>query len=177
MNRRTFLKSSGIASVIAVGPSSMLEGCSTDTLKSYLNVVLDSAEKILALTSSTDSWFVSLTNAIAALKATESSWNFSTAVSSIISALDTLEAVLAVVPVTENYTKLIDLLVSAIELILTTFVKTGKMSVMVKAVSQNNPHRGAVPLRNPHFLQSKVGAYKSQWNEIAEDNGLATAKL
>jgi hypothetical protein len=179
MNRRMFLKSSGIAAAVVGGPASLLtmEGCSTDTLKSYLNVVLDSAEKILALSSSTESWFTTLSNAIAALKSTEASWDASTAVSAVISALDTLEAVLAVIPVTSTYTALIDLLVSAIETILTTFVKTGKMSVAVKAMAQANPHRGRVPLKSPHLLQSKVGAYKSQWNQLAEDIGQSNAKL
>jgi hypothetical protein len=180
MNRRMFLKSSGIAGVAVVGPASLLtvEGCSTATLKSYLNAVLDSAEKILALSSSTDSWFITLSNAIAALKATEANWDASTAVSAVISALDTLEAILAVIPVTSAYSNLIDLLVSVIETILTTFVKTNKVSVKVNALAQGNPHRGRVPLRDTHFLQSKVGAYKSQWNEIAADIGvLDKAKL
>lgn len=182
MDRRMFMKSASIGGAIAlVAPAALsVEGCtvSSATLKSYLNTVLDSAEKILALSSSTDSWFSTLSNAIAALKATEAQWDGSTAVAAVVSALDTVEAVLAVIPVTSGYSALIDLLVSAIEAILTTFVSTSKTkTVKFNALAMQNPHRGRVPLKSPHFLQSKPGAFKSQWNTIAGDLGLSQAKL
>jgi hypothetical protein len=117
MNRRKFLMSSGIGGVAVLASPSLLavEGCDLSTLKSYLNAVLESAEKILALSSSSDSWYTTLVDAITSLKATESNWDSSTAVDVVVSALDTLEAVLAVIPVTSSYSALIDLLVSAIE--------------------------------------------------------------
>lgn len=181
MNRRSFMKDVATGgAVLAVAPAMLsMEGCtfSTSTLKSYLNTVLESAEKILALGSSTDSWYTTLSDAITALENTESSWNGSTAVTIVVSALDTLEAVLAVIPVTSAYSTLIDLLVSAIEVILTTFVKTSVTKVKVKALAQANQHRGVVPLKDPHFMQSKVGAYKSQWNDLATGLGLTKAKL
>jgi hypothetical protein len=62
-------------------------------------------------------------------------------------------------------------------LILTTFVKTSTTPVKVKALAQGNLHRGVVPLKDPHFMQSKVGAYKSQWNGLATNLGLTKAKL
>jgi hypothetical protein len=175
-----FLKSAGIGSAAAFAAPSIIsiEGCDSSTLKSYLNVVLDSAEKILALSSSGDSWYQTLKDAIDALKGTEASWNGSTAVEAVVSALDTLEAILAVIPVTSTYSSLIDLLVSAVEMILTTFVKTSTTSVKMMALTKANPHRGRVPLKNPHFLQSKVGAFKSQWNDIVAANPeLVKAKL
>ena len=181
MNRRSFLKTSGIggAALMAAPALLSMEGCtfSASTLKSYLNIVLESAKKILGLSSSTDSWYITLSDAITALENTESSWDGSTAVSAVVSALDTVEAVLAVIPVTSAYSTLIDLLVSAIELILTTFVKSSAAPVKLKALAQKNEHRGIVPLKDPHFLQSKVGAYKSQWNDLAAGLGLAKAKL
>jgi uncharacterized membrane protein len=181
MNRRNFLKTSGLGGAALVAAPALLsmEGCtfSTSTLKSYLNTVLESAEKILALGSSTDSWYTTLSDAITALEGTESSWNGSTVVSTVVSALDTVESILAVIPVTSAYSALIDLLVSAIEAILTTFVKTSATPVRLKALVQGNLHRGVVPLKDPHFLQSKVGAYKSQWNDLATGLGLTKAKL
>jgi hypothetical protein len=179
MNRRSFLKTSGIGGAALVAAPALLsmEGCTASTLKSYLNTVLESAKKILALGSSTDSWYTTLSDAITALEGTEASWNGSTAVDVIVSALDTLEAVLAVIPVTSAYSALIDLLVTVIETILTTFVKTSATPVKLKALAQANPHRGLVALKDPHFLQSKVGAYKSQWNDLADGLGLAKAKL
>ena len=181
MNRRSFLKSAGIGSVAVVAAPAVLsmEGCtiSSSTLKSYLNTVLESAQKILGLSSSSDSWYADLKAAITALEATESNWDGSTAVSVVVSALDAVEAVLAVIPVTSTYSALIDLLVSAIEMILTTFVKTSATPVKMKALVQGNAHRGRVPLKDPHFMQSKVGAYKSQWNQLASDLGESKAKL
>jgi hypothetical protein len=179
MNRRNFMKSASFGGAAAlVGPSLLtMEGCDISTLKSYLNVVLESAEKILALSASTDTWYTDLTAAITALEATESNWSGTTAVAAVISALDTVEAVLAVIPVTEVYSPLIDLLVSAIETILTTFVSKTAPARIPKAMAIANPHRGRVPLCDPHFLQSKVGAYKNQWDGLATDLGLSKAKL
>jgi uncharacterized membrane protein len=177
MNRRSFLQAATVGGCgIAFVPLAGIEGCTitASTLKSYLNTVLQSAENILALSSSSDSWYTTLSNAIKALEATESNWNGSTAVSVVVSALDTLEAVLAVIPVTAAYSSLIDILVSAIEVILTTFVKSSiaALPVEMKALTSANSHRGRVPLQNPHFMQSKVGAYKQQWNEVVKGIGL-----
>lgn len=180
MNRRFFLKTSIPTGVMVAGAPSLLtmEGCDSATLKSYLNTVLDAAEKILALSSSTESWYTTLTKAIAALKATESSWSGSTAVAAIISALDTLEAVLAVIPLTSGYSVLIDLLVSVIDTILTTFVSATAPAAIPKAMAMANAHRGRIPLKKPHLFQSKVGAFKQQWNELVSANpDLAKAKL
>jgi hypothetical protein len=168
--------------VLAVGPALFsMEGCtiSAATLKNYLNAALESAEKILSLSSSTDSWYTDLSAAITALEATESSWDGSTAVTAVVSALDTVEAVLAVIPATSGYSALIARLVSAIELILTTFVKTTKTKMNLKALAMENPYRGLVPLKDPTFLQrrNKLVAYKAQWNDLATGLGLAKAKL
>lgn len=180
MNRRNFMKTSVVAGAITVaGPALIgIEGCDSVTLRSYLNTVLESAKKILALSFSSDSWYVDLIAAISALEATETNWNGSTAVSAVISALDTLEAVLAVIPLTSTYTTLIDLLVSVIETILTTFVSATKPAAVPKAMAMANPHRGRMVLKKPHFMQSKIGAFKQQWNDIVATNpDLAKAKL
>lgn len=155
----------------------MLEGCDTATLKSYLNAVLDSAKKILALSFSTDSWYADLNAAITALEATESSWSGSTAVAAVISALDAVEAVLAVIPATSAYSDLTALLVTLIEEALKLFVSTAKPAAIPKALGMANPYRGVVPLKAPHFMQSKIGAYKQQWNDLATGLGLAKAKF
>ncbi len=179
MNRRNFMKSASLGGAASILVPSLLavEGCDSSTLKSYLNVILKSAESILALSSSTDSWYTTLTNAITALENTESDWNGSTAVSAVVSALDTVEAVLAVIPITSAYSALIDLLVTAIDTILTTFVSTSSIPAKVQSLAQANPHRGRVPLKKAHVLQSKVGAYRSQWNELATSLGYTKVKI
>jgi len=184
MDRRNFLKVAVVGSAaVATGPAVLsLAGCDSTTLKGYLNVVLNSAEKILAITSASDPWFETLSNAIAALQATEASWSGTTTTAAIVSALNALEAVLAVIPVTSQYSALIDLLVTAVETILTTFVKSSDVSPLkattMHSLQMANPHRGRVTLKSPHILQTKVGAYKSQWNGLVADLGLAqTVKL
>jgi hypothetical protein len=174
-----FMKTSAIGGMAIVAAPSMLtmEGCNTAQLEAYLNDVLDSAVKILALTSATDSWYKGLVAAIAALKATESGWSGATATADIISALDTVEAVMAAIPLTAVYSPLVDLAVTAIELILTTFVSTSNPVALPKALAMGNPHRGRVALRQPHFLQSRSGAYKSQWDDTAKGLGLTSSKL
>jgi len=47
----------------------------------------------------------------------------------------------------------------------------------LKAITQKNPHRGQIALRSPHFLQSKIGAYKAQWNDLAAGANLKQAEL
>lgn len=177
MDRRDFMKSAGIGGAVAIAAPTMLAtGCtiSSSTLKTYLNTVLKALEDILALSSSGDSWYADLTAAITALEQTESSWSGSTAVEAIVSALDTAEAVLAVIPVTSTYSVLIDILVSAIDYILQTYVSSSlPKKLAVKSLAQANAHRGRVPLKSPHFMQSKVGAFEAQWNDAANGMGLA----
>lgn len=186
LSRRSFLGCipAGVCSLAALSvlPATAVlttatTGCDSATLKSYLNAALESAEKILALSSSSDSWYSTLTSAVSALEATESAWSASTATTAVISALDTVEAVLAVIPATETYSSLIALLVSAIEAILTTFVASSAKPVHIRALASSNPYRGRVPLRQPRHFQTQVGAYRAQWNEIATGLGLTQAKL
>ncbi len=164
MNRRTFLKSSATsAAALALAPA-LLSGCTASEVEQYLNTVLASGEAILGLTSSNDSWFADLQSAVAALKATEGTWSASTVTAVVVSALNTLDAILAVIPVTASFSPLIDVLTTAIETILTTFVApTTSLTVKLTA---SNPHRNKVALKRPHALQSKIGAYKAQWNDL-----------
>jgi hypothetical protein len=177
ITRRKFFEGAaiGTGTLVLAPAAGTLTGCtiSSSTLKSYLNTVLKCAEDILALSSSSDSWYADLVAAITALEGTESSWDGSTAVTAIVSALDTLEAVLAVIPVTSTYSVLIDLFVSVVEYILEHYVSSSTTKkVVVKSLASANPHRGRVPLKSPHFLQSQEGAYRGQWNDAVKALGL-----
>lgn len=176
LNRRSFLKSSATAIVALPFASTLLVGCSSADLKNYLNVALDSLVSILSLTNSTDSWYAGLVSAINALKATEGTWTAGTVTADIEAALKTAEAVLAVIPVTAAYSPLIDLVVTAIDTILSLFVKPSP-AVSVKAKT-SNPHRNRVSLKKPGTLQSKIEAYRQQYNDIVVGLQLpATAKI
>lgn len=162
INRRMFLKSSATAVIALPLSTTLLEGCTASELEGYLNTVLTAAQNILGLSSSADGWYTDLVDAIAALKATESSWNGTTVVSAVIAALNTVDAVLAVIPFTATFSPLIDLLTTAIETILTTFITTKSMALRMT----RNPHAGRTALKVPHIFQTKVGAFKTQWNDI-----------
>ena len=97
----------------------------------------------------------------------------STARDIIIDALNTLEAVVAVIPFVAVYSPLIDVLVAGIEAIINYF---NPPSVALK-VARNDPHRGRVQLIAPHFLQSHQAAFAAQWDTAAESAGLVAAKI
>jgi hypothetical protein len=41
-----------------------------------------------------------------------------------------------------------------------------------------NAHRGRIPLKKPRLFQSKIGAFKQQWNDLVSANpDLTKAKL
>lgn len=160
--RRNFLKSSATAIVALPFASTLMVGCSTPELEGYLNAVLQSAESILGLTSSTDSWYNQLVEAINALKATESTWSGATITAAIEAALNAVDAVLAVIPFTAQYSPLIDILTTAIETILSLFFPPTPKAAF-KAT--RNPHSGRVTLKTKGRLQSVSSAYKQQWND------------
>ena len=175
MNRRHFLQSSATASIALVAAPSLLVGCTSSELEGYLNAALQSAESILGLSSANDPWYADLQAAIAALKATESTWTGATVTAAIESALNALDAVLAVIPFTAAYSPLIDLLTTAIETILNLFVKP---TPSVAAKATHNPHAGRVPLKAKGFLQSPAKAYRQQWNDAVVGLQLpASAKI
>jgi hypothetical protein len=164
MNRRVFLTAStsfAVASplLLSVG------GCTTSTVVNEINVVLTEAANILVVAEPNATWVPQLQAAIAALKTAEASWTAGGTVTEVINALNTIEAITAVIPLTSTYSPLIDVLVAGIEAILAAL--PAQPSAAVKAVQ--NPHIGRVKIRHSLF-HSRVDEFKKAWNEAAESN-------
>jgi hypothetical protein len=178
-NRREFFKRgvcSGAAAWV-VSPFITIEmvGCSASEIESAINTVLQSGESVLKVIDPSSAWFNTLADAIAALQQAESGWQSGGAITLVSDALNTIEAVLAVIPFFEPYAVLIEILVAGIEACLALIPSSAK-SLKLRATA--NPYRGITTLRKPHFLQSTAGAYREQWNNAASSNpALALARL
>lgn len=178
INRRKFLSGVSILSASSL-VTLPLTGCSPEDVN-ILNTVLASAEAVLAVAEPGASWAASFASAVTALKNAETSWQGGSPVSIVISALNTLAAVSAAIPVTAVYSPLIDVLVAGIDAVLTALPVSTAATISRVGISNaaGNPHYGRASLRKPHFLQSHVGAYKTQWNDIVNSNPkLSAAKI
>ncbi len=177
LNRRELIKY-GVAGGIGVSvvPLPMLvTGCSSSQIENAINVVLDSGAAVLKVIDPSAVFYTALENAIAALKQAETTWNAGGAVVVITDALNTIEAVVAVIPFFEPYSILITVLVAGIEACLALLPSSTK-STEIRLTS--NPYRGRTTLSKPHFLQSASSAYKEQWNAAVKSNpALTLAKM
>jgi hypothetical protein len=180
LDRRCFLKLTGTAAAITVIPSSLLlSGCNSESIVQGLNIVLQSAEGILNVLAPGDPWAADFQQAVAALQQAEAAWQGGGAINIIVSALNTLEAVTAVVPFTAPYSALIDILVAGIESVLLLIQNQNpSVSVAAAATAHPNPHEGKYHLGRPHAFQTPVGVYRKAWNDAVKANPvLAAAKL
>lgn len=120
MQRRDFVKRvTAIGVVLIASPAALvMEGC-TVNVTALLNTVLDAGEAIIKVAEPNAPWLQSFESALAALEQAEAQWSAGGAVQIVISALNTIEAVLAVIPVTAVYSPLIAVLVAGIEAVLT----------------------------------------------------------
>ena len=177
ISRREFAKKSAL---LAVATATLalpgLEGCTGNEVESLINTVADSALNLIAVADPGASWITPLTNAVAALKQAETTWAAGGAVAIIEEALSTVEAVLAVIPITAVYAPLVAILVSGIDAVLNALPTTPAATAALAKASMN-PYHGRVTLKKPHVFQTKVGAYKSQWNATAKQIGLPHAVL
>lgn len=167
MNRRTFLGSSAALGVISL-VSLPTVGCAYDPT-AIINTVLDSAVAVLAVADPAAPWVIDFKNAVATLKSAEAQWKSGSAITIVISALNTLAAVAAVIPLTAMYSPLIDILVAGIDAVLVAIDTSAAKTV------SHNARVGRVLLKKPHVLQTEVGAYKAQWNAVVSANPLLSA--
>jgi hypothetical protein len=175
MNRRTLLKSAAAAGALALLPIALpVAGC-TFVAKGLLNVVISAVQSILKVASSA-SWATELSNALAALVNAESTWETGGAAAIVIDALNTVEAVCAVIPLTAAFSPLIDVLVAGIEAVISYFAPQPAPASNALGLA-SNPHRRRVALNKPHFLETREGAFKAQWNQVAAGIGLPQAKI
>lgn len=174
LTRRQF----GCRSLLAVGTVALativplnITGCSVN-VKALLNTVLEAAQGILNVAEANAPWLSSFTNAVTALEAAISQWTAGGVITVVEQALNALESVLAVIPVTEVYSPLIAVLVAGIDAVLNAIAPSTST-----ALRSSNPYRGMVTLQKPHFLQTQQGAVKEQWNNEAKRLGLPKAEI
>lgn len=172
----------GVAGFSLLGGGSLaLEGCSLDP-KALINTVLTAAEAILKVAEPNATWLAPLQAAITALQQAELQWSAGSAVQIVIDALNTIQAVLAVIPVTEVYSPLIAVLVAGIEAALTYFVPPQSAHVNSKSIRMrvNNPYLSSrrVELKPRSFFHPTYqSAFKAQWNELADALTLKQCKI
>ena len=169
MERRSFLKrlAGAIALALATGATTVtIDGCSFD-IKSAINTVLNSALAILKVAEPNATWTASLASAIAALQQAETNWQAGGAATIVIDALNTVEAVVAVIPITAPYAPLIDILVAGIEAVMSAFGLTKQLPPMAmskRGVIVNSSHYGRATISTSFAHPTWQGAYKHHWN-------------
>jgi hypothetical protein len=173
MNRRKFIVSAAVVASLPVSTLGMT-GCSVNA-KDLLNAAIDSALAIVKVADTAAPWLPDLQSAITAVQNAEAAWQSGSASTIVVDALNTLEAVLAVIPATAAFSPLIAILVAGIEAVMSAFNVT--LTPVQAAKVARNPYKGATNLNKPHFLQTYQGAYKSQWNNEAKSIGLTTADI
>jgi len=181
MNRRKFLKFiTAISAALAVGATTVtIEGC-TFNITDAINTVLNSALAILKVAEPNASWAGPIANAIAALQQAETQWQSGGAAAIVIDALNTIEAVCAVIPVTAAYSPLIDILIAGIEAVMAAFGLTTQLSPAAMAkrpTVTNSPHYGKVAIKTSFAHPTFQGAYKHLWNSTAQSLKLAVAEI
>lgn len=175
MNRRQFGKNVALAG-LAVAFMPALDGCSGNEVESLINTVADSALAVIAVASPGSPWITPLTNAVAALKAAEATWIGGGAVAVVEQALGTIETVLAAIPLTAVYAPLVAVLVAGIDAVLNALpVSVAVTQAKFKATT--NPYHGRATLKKRHLFQTRVGAYKGQWNNEAKSLNLPGAVI
>lgn len=178
MKRREMLKMTGFLAMVLVTGGSVLTGCtlSASNVKSLIGVLISSIQNILKVASGAP-WVGDLSNALTALQNAEQNWTAGSATTVIDDALNTVTAVLAVIPLTAVFSPLIDIIVSGIEAVLAV-LPVASVSTKLRVALASNPHHGRVILNKPGlFHETPQGAYKAQWNGIAKQIGLPQAEL
>jgi hypothetical protein len=163
------------ASILSAPMIVPVTGCTSSQIESAVNSVISGTESILKVVEPNAPYTAQLQSALNALVAAEASWKGGSPVSVIESALATVEAVTAVIPLTASYSPLIDVLVATIDAALALIPPSAAVSARVVAT---NPHIGRVTLAKPHLFQSRKAAIEEQWNAIVDANpSLAAAKI
>ena len=188
MNRRNFLTRLASATAIALASGATtvtIEGCAF-SITDAINTVLNSALAILKALEPNSSVYMQLADAISALQQAEATWQQGGAATIVIDAMNTIEAVLAVVPVTAPYASLIDILFAGIEAVMSAFgltppaptPATSSTSIArspnvgekrkadeKRSAVLNSPHYKAAALNAPTWRHPTwQGAFKAQWN-------------
>jgi hypothetical protein len=163
-----------VVTMAAGGISTAMIGCTSAQIEQEINVILQGTSNILAVAGQT-SWAKTLSAAEQALAQAETTWKSGGSVQILIDALDTVEAVTAVIPLTDQYSEFIDVIVAAIETVLPLLdhsKATMTIAASGKVFATPNPHKGRVD----NFKSGHAAA--KRWNSAVSGHpDLHVAKL
>jgi hypothetical protein len=169
------------AGMLAIAPVAFVMTACGFSVTAVLNVIIGAVQGILRIAGNVP-WASELSQALATLQQQIATWKSGGPAALIIDALNTIEAIAAVIPLTKVYSPLIDLLVSAIESIITYFQNQGTSNRLVTftrpRANVNNLHLGRVPCAKPDKLHPTYeGVLKAQWNALADSLQLSEAEI
>lgn len=171
---------SGVLAVALLAATTLpTTGCSASQVTNEINVVLTQATNILVVADPTATWVPQLQAAVTALKTAESSWSSGGSVQIVIDALNTVEAITAVVPLTAAYSPLIDIMVAGIEAAITALepsVPANSVAAAHRIQATQNPHIGRVSIAH-HAFHSRSTEFKDAWNASAKVHNLVGAEI
>jgi len=169
--------------VICVATMIPTMGCgksSTTQIINDINIVISGVSAVLTTVDPGAPWVADLKAAFNALQTAEAGWKAGTTTSvELANALNTLAAVLAVIPFTAAYSPLIDVAIAGIEMLL-PLLPISAVSAKVKL--STNP-TAALRFKNAEkihiharpYEKNSVDAFKRVWNKTVSDNHLSVA--
>jgi hypothetical protein len=156
-------------------------GCSSSNVEADVNAVISATEAVLKVAEPNAPWVAPLTAALNGLEQAESQWKSGSTIAIVEDALNTIASVSSLIPFTAAYSPLIDILVAAIELVITTIQTQSPAAATAKAFQPQGQwsHSGRITLAKKSLMHPTViGAIKHQWNLVVAANpALAAAKL
>lgn len=152
-------------------------GCTPSQVINEVNTVLTEATNVLVVAEPGAPWVPQLQAAVVALKTAEATWQSGGTAQIVIDALNTVEAITAVIPMTAVYSPLIDVLVAGIEAVIVALEPTvPPAQLKVRITRTANPHVGRVTIPHQAF-HSRSTDFKVMWNDTAKAHGLLGAVI
>jgi hypothetical protein len=173
MDRRNFITQS-IAATVGIIVIPTVSGCGAVT---DLNAILKAAQNFLSVADPNASWLPDFKAAVNTLVTADLDWTADSSTSTkVVDALNALEAVTSVIPLTAVYSPLIDVLVAGIEIVLATFGSSTAQVAQAKISSSRNVRIGRVTIPR-HAFRSFASDFKLSWNAAAINAGLRPAVI
>jgi len=159
MNRRDFGKQVAAAAFV-----SSIAGCGVSSIEGYINAIDIAVTGVLNLIGDTAlaAW---IQKAVDAVNAAIANWKSGTIPRMVIEALNDLQLVLDIIPMSSKLTALIAIAIAAIDAILTA---SGAQALKTNAVSQPRQHA------RPNSELKTHRAFAKLWNQAVDTNGLPT---
>ena len=162
------IKATAASLILSLTLCTTLTGCTSAQVEAEVNAVLTQATNVLVVADPSAPWVPQLQKAIADLKTAEATWTSGGTVAVVIDALNTIELITADIPLTAQYSPLIDVLVAGIEACLALLPSTAATNMSAKM--SRNPHIGRVVLKHHFTVSGNVKEFDNAWNSAANSN-------